>query len=202
MPTEARTGLVEGWILDNPWPLSILLFAAALGLFFLAVRLDDRRMIRFAAGAAIAGLATLAIGLAVETPGETARDRTRGFVEAATEGRIDDMLRILHEDATLHVARVGNPGFSRSTLDETLDGLRSRHRIQDNSITRLDSSESPDGAVWVELGCMTRTDSTGGWVPSRWILEWQESDSDGWRIRSITALKIAGVVPRDSGILR
>lgn len=202
MPKEANTGFIEGWILDNPWPLSIMIVIAAVILVILAMQRDDRRLLKIALGTAGVGMVVLAVGLMVETAGESARGETRRFVQAAVDGRVDDMLGTLHEDATLHVARVENPGFPRSNLENALDGLRSRHRIEENSITLLDSAESPDGSVWVELACMTRTNSTGGWVPSRWILEWRRKETDPWRIRSITAMKIAGTVPRDAGILR
>ena len=202
MPTEAKTGFIEGWILDNPWPLAIMMLLAAIGLFLLAVQRDDRRLLKVALSGGAAGLLVLAIGLMVETAGESARLETRRFVQAAVDGRVDDMLDTLDEEATLHVARVENPGFPRSNLENALDGLRSRHRIEENSITVLDSAESPDGTVWIDLACMTQTNSTMSWVPSRWILEWQRSDAGDWRIRSITAMKIAGTVPRDAGILR
>lgn len=202
MPTEARTGFIEGWILDGPWTLTLLLFAGAIGLVFLAISRDDSRPLWVALGAAICGVVVLAIGLMVETSSESARAATERFVGAAVDGRVDDLLRTLDENATLHVARVENPGFPRSNLEDALEGLRSRHRIEENSITLLDAAEAPDGIVWVELACFTRTTSSGGWVPSRWVLEWQRSDSGEWRILSITAMKIAGSVPRDPFILR
>ena len=202
MPPEARTGFIEGWILDNPWPLAIMIMVVAVVVFLIAMQRDDRRLLQIALAGGGVSLLVLAIGLFIETKGESARIRTRGFVQAAVDGRIDDMLDTLDDDVTLHVARVQTPGYPRSNLEIALDGLRSRHRIEDNSITLLDSATSPDGAVWVELACMTRTNSTVGWVPSRWILEWQRSETDGWRIRSITAMKIAGTVPRDAAILR
>lgn len=202
MPPEATTGFIEGWILDNPWPLTIMVMLAAITLIVAAFQRDDTRLLKIALGVGGVALVVLAIGLLVETAGESARQRTRDFVQAAVDGRVDDMMDTLDRDATLHVARVQNPGYPRSTLENALDGLRARHRIEENAITVLDSAESPDGTVWVELACMTRTNSTGGWVPSRWILEWDRNQDDEWLIRSITAMKIAGTVPRDAGILR
>ena len=202
MPPEAKTGFIEGWILDNPWPLAVIIMLMAVVVAVIAVQRDDWRLLKISIGGGAVALVVLAIGIMVETAGESARIQTKRFVQAAVDGQVDDMLDTLDPDATLHVAKVQNPGFPRSNLENALDGLRSRHRIEDNSITVLNSAESPDGAVWVELACMTRTNSTGSWVPSRWILEWHRSDSDEWRIRSITAMKIAGTVPRDAGILR
>ncbi|MEC8321492.1 MAG: hypothetical protein VX012_08780, partial [Planctomycetota bacterium] len=106
----------------------------------------------------------------------------------------------LEPTATLHVARVENPGFPIDSLEQALDGLRSRYRIEENSITLLDAAPGRE-TVWVELACMTRTEATGGWIPSRWILEWRDSDGD-WRVASITAMKIAGRVPDSPAILR
>ena len=69
MPDDVRDSLFSQWILENPWPFSIvaLLLAATIG--WIAIQRDDRRPL-LAAGI-LAGLAVLAlaIGFLVETAG-------------------------------------------------------------------------------------------------------------------------------------
>lgn len=200
MPDEAHLGTIERWITGNPWPLGVVLALAAVAIAFVAVRRDAPRVL-VASGVTL-GVAVIVVvlGSLVVTSAEAARAATLRFVEAAETGRVDDMISMLEPTATLHVARVENPGFPIDSLEQALDGLRSRYRIEENSITLLDAAPGRE-TVWVELACMTRTEATGGWIPSRWILEWRDSDGD-WRVASITAMKIAGRVPDSPAILR
>ena len=110
------------------------------------------------------------------------------------------MLAELDPDATLHVGRIENPGRPVDELRRMLDSLRSRHRIEQNTITLLDAVGTGSNTALVELACLTRTTSSLGTVPSRWLLEW-ERESDRWMIRSITAVSIAGRTPSGRSVL-
>ncbi|MAC18935.1 MAG: hypothetical protein CMJ23_04505 [Phycisphaerae bacterium] len=202
MPPEAGTGTLTRWVLENPWPLSIALLLLAAAILIHAIRRDDRRPIRFAVGVFVLAIGCLATGLLVETRGESAEESTRKLVAAAVDGRIEDMIDLFEPEATLHVGRVETPGYPRSELERNLEALRSRQRIEENMVTRLDSANGREDSVWIDLACMTRTNGSGGWVPSRWILEWRINDTTEPRIRSITLLNLAGRTPRDARFLR
>lgn len=202
MPSEAGTGTLTRWVLENPWPLSIVLLLLAAAIIIHAIRRDDRRPIRFAAGVFLVAIGCLVTGLLVETPGESAAKATRNLVAAAVDGRVEDMIDLFESEATLHVGRVETPGYPRSELERNLDALRSRQRIEENMITRLDSANGRGDSVWIDLACMTRTSGSGGWVPSRWILEWRIDGATEPRIRSITLLNLAGRTPRDARFMR
>lgn len=202
MPSEAGTGTLTRWVLENPWPLSIVLLLLAAAILVHAIRRDDRRPIRFAAGVSLLAIGCLVTGLLVETPGEAAEKSTRNLVAAAVDGRVEDMIDLFESEATLHVGRVETPGYPRSELERNLDALRSRQRIEENMVTRLDSAKGRGDSVWIDLACMTRTSGSGGWVPSRWILEWRIDGATEPRIRSITLLNLAGRTPRDARFMR
>ena len=201
MPDDVRDSLFSQWILENPWPFSIvtLLIAATIG--WIAIQRDDRRPLLVAG--ILAGLALLAlgVGLVVETPAEAAASATRRFVADAESGRVDLLVARLDPEATLHPGRLENPGFPVEDLRSMLDALGGVHRIERNSITLLDAVGTGGGAAMVELACLTRTSSSLGYVPSRWIFEWERRDGD-WMIRSITAASIAGRVPGGRDVLR
>ena len=202
MPPEAETGTLTRWVFENPWPLSLGLLVISALIVGYAIQRDDRRPFRFALGFAIAGAAVLAAGLLVETPGERAENSTRNLVALAVDGDVDGMIDLLGPAATLHLGRVENPGYPRNELERNLDALRSSQRIEDNTISRLDSAEGRDGSVWVDLGCFTRTGGSGGWVPSRWVIEWGPTSEDELRIRSITLVNLAGRSPQSVRFLR
>jgi hypothetical protein len=200
MPDIARSGFFTNFVLENPWPLAGLFTIVAGTIFWLAVQRDDRRLVIPAALVFAVAAVILAVGLLVETSGEAAADRTRDFVSAASDGRIDEMLAGLDPDATLHVGRIENPGLPIEDLRRMIDALGSRHRIEQNTITLINSVGTSSDTALVELACLTRTTSSIGTVPSRWLLEW-ERGSGRWLVRSITAISIAGRTPTGRQVL-
>jgi len=202
MPPEAETGTLTRWVLENPWPLSVGLLVISLLTIGYAIQRDDRRPIRFALVLGVMAVAILATGLMIETPGERAEASTRRLVAHAVDGEVDRMIDLLDARATLHLGRVENPGYPREELERNLDALRSGQRIEDNTISRIDSATGRDGSVWVDLGCFTRTAGSGGWVPSRWVIEWGPTPNDDLRIRSITLVNLAGRTPGSVRFLR
>jgi hypothetical protein len=200
MPDTARSGFLTNFVLENPWPLAVVLVIVAATIFRLAVHRDDRRLLIPAATVFIVAGVTLVIGLLVETSGEAAADRTRAFVAAASDGRIDEMLVSLDPDATLHIGRIESPGLPIEELRRMIDALGSRHRIEQNTITLLNSVGTGSNTALVELACLTRTTSSLGTVPTRWLLEWDRGSGD-WQVRSITAISIAGRTPTGRQVL-
>ena len=201
MPDDVRDSLLSRWILGNPWPFAIVTLLLAATIAWIAIRRDDVRPLLLAGLVAGVGMLALGIGLLVETPAEAAMAATRRFVSDAEGGRVDLLLERLGPDATLHAGRLENPGFPVEDLRSMLDALDGRHRIERNSITLLEAVGNGEDAAFVELACLTRTRSSLGTVPSRWIFEW-ERDEDRWTIRSITAASVAGRVPGGRDVLR
>ena len=201
VPDDLRESLFSRWVLENPWPFSIAILLLAATIAWIAIQRDDRRPL-LAAGV-LAGLALLGLGLGlvVETPAEAASSATRRFVADAEAGRLDRLFSRLDPEATLHPGRLGNPGFPIEDLRSMLEALGGIHRIERNSITLLDAVGTGGDAAIVELACLTRTRSSLGYVPSRWIFEWERRD-DRWMIRSITAASISGRVPNGRDVLR
>lgn len=202
MPDDS-SGFFVRRVLESPWPSVLVLGLIAAGLVWLAFGRDDRRLL---IGGGLAGVLAVSIGIigsVVSTDRERALAATTAFVDDAVAGRIDDLLAWLHPDATLHVARIESPGYPRESLERALKQLDGIHRIQDNTITLLDGADDGSGSIWVELACLTRTESSYGTVPSRWIFEWiPPPPGRPWKVRSITAVSVAGRVPSDGDVFR
>jgi hypothetical protein len=202
MPDDS-SGFFVRRVLESPWPSVLVLGLIAAGLVWLAFGRDDRRLL---IGGGLAGVLAVSIGIigsVVSTDRERALAATTAFVDDAVAGRIDDLLAWLHPDATLHVARIESPGYPRESLERALKQLDGIHRIQDNTITLLDGADDGSGSIWIELACLTRTDSSYGTVPSRWIFEWiPPPPGRPWKVRSITAVSVAGRVPSDGDVFR
>ena len=192
------SGLLTRYVVENPWPLTILLLVAAIATAYTAVQRDNSKLLLIPLGiGAVAGLVLLIASL-VSTPGEQAMASTREFVRAAEEGRSNDMISMLRSDATMHIGRTENAGQPLQELERELQMLDGVHRIVSNRITRLEAETIESDTVIVELGCYTETKSSFGTVPSAWLIEWRR-DADGtWMVRRITAAKIAGRVPTGS----
>ncbi len=200
---EDQTGFLVRHLIETTWPSVVLLALAAAVVGWMAVQRDDRRTLAIAAVLAALAIGTGVVGTMVETDREQVLAATRAFVQDAVGGDVPALVGRLHRDATLHAGAVEAPGYPRDDLERAFDQLDGIHRIQENTITLLDAASADDGVVWTELACLTRTDSSYGTVPSRWIFEWMRTPDDGsWRIRSISAISVAGRSPSNRDVLR
>jgi len=195
-----ETSIITTYVLENPWPLGIGLILIGVALFLLAVNRDERRALHGAIAAIALAVIILAIGHLVETTAESAAGATREFVRAAEEGRIHDMIATLDPDATLHLGRPGNPGQPIDELERDIRTLESSNRIVSNKINALEfGSDEADTAI-TSFTCMTTTEASYGPVQSSWMLEWRKDAGGTWRIRRVTAIKLAGRTPRGSAL--
>lgn len=190
--------LITRHVLENPWPLVIILLLLAGGGTWLAIQRDDRKLLRIPLAGLIGAVAVYLAAMFVTTPGEEVAAATRQFVQHAEEGRSIDMIGMLASNATLHVGRAGSSGRPLEDLERELQTLDGQHRITSNRITQLDTADQGDDTILVTLSCYTSTESSYGSVPSSWLLEWTRTSNGGWEIRRLTALRIAGQTPSGS----
>lgn len=200
---EDQTGFLVRHLVETTWPSVVVLAFAAAVVGWIAVQRDDRRTLAVAGVLAVLSIGVGLVGSLVETEREQALAATRAFVQDAVDGDVRSLVARLHPDATLHAGAVEAPGYPREDLERAFDQLDGIHRIQENTITLLDAAAPGDGVVWTELACLTRTNSSYGTVPSRWIFEWMPaSDGGPWQVRSISAISVAGRSPSGRDVLR
>jgi hypothetical protein len=192
-PDPPQAGLWTRYVLENPWPVSIVLLAAGLIAAWLGLR--DGRRDRIQLAAAAAGLAILiaSIGSLVTTSGEHGRHITRRLVEAVIAGDHPVALALFAPDASLAFGSMTNPGIGLEAIADRLERLARRHTIASNRITRLRGYPRSAGEAEVHLACWT--DAGMGYTPSQWVVHVARQPDGSWRVRRITCLSINGQAP-------
>lgn len=188
------------YVLENPWPLGIALLIACAICVYIAMQRDDRRIFTGALGAAILAIAILVLGLTYETTAESAARATKTFVQAAVDGRTDDMIATLDPSATLHLGGPESPGISLDELERDIRTLDRTNRIESNRMSALRFGSNEADTAVTKFTCVTITESSYGPVQSKWMIQWRRDSKGIWRIRRLTAIEIAGKTPRGSAL--
>ncbi len=190
MPQPPQVGLITRYVLENPYPLALVLLALAGGLAWTAVRNERRDRLRAGGALAILGVAVLLLGAVVVTSGEHARRITRALVEAAVAADVSAAMQLFADEATLSFGRATNPGYATDEIHWRLERLDDQWRIESNRITMLRSySESSDAAT-VHLACLTMLTRGYGATPTQWVLRIQRQPGGGWKIAHVTWVSI------------
>lgn len=187
--------LFTRYVLENPWPLGVLLVAVAVGLAWSGLQAVDRRRLVAAGVMAVAGAAVLAAGKAVVTSGEHARAVVIEIVDAAVAADITTVAAAFADDATLSLGSPNNPGFSKDAITRRLDGLAGRYRIKSNRVTRLDATTVTRDRGVVDLACLTEPTLGFGPVPTSWIIQVDRQSDGSWKITQVTWVTLGTRAP-------
>jgi hypothetical protein len=188
-------GFFTRYVLENPYPLGILLVALAAGLAWTALRSQRPRRLRGAGVRAVLGAAGLLTGALVVTAGERARRVTLAVVEAAVAADVTGAAAHFADDARLSFGSPANPGLPRREIEARIDQLDGKYRIQANQVTMLRAyTEGPDRAT-VHLACYTTLQRGFGPAPTQWVLRVQRQDDGTWKIAHVTWISYAGHRP-------
>ena len=193
MPDAPRSSFFTRFVLENPWPLGLLVLAIAAVLIWLG--LCDGRSDRLKAGGvfALLGLIVLAIGIITTTAGEHGRRIARQLVERAVAGDVTGAMNLFTTDAVLTIGRLDNPGSELTVIQSGLQQLASEYKVESNYVTDLDAFSESGNVARVYLACLT--DAGFGYTPSRWILIIRRQPDDSWKIERITCVDINGQTP-------
>ena len=186
-------------VADHPWSWITALCAGGLVMAWMGVQAGRARWLVASAACGLGALAVALVARLVHTPALHATQAVRALVAAAEAGDIASAKRQFADDASWHLVSRERPGMDRSRIDEALDALGDRHRIDRNEEVGLDAStEAPDLGV-VEVGFRTTTASSYGMVPTRWRFEVRRGDDGAWRIERATWMTLAGRDPPSRG---
>jgi ketosteroid isomerase-like protein len=195
MPQPPPVGLFTRYVLENPYPLGLLMLALAVGFAWSALRSQRPQGFRVAGVLAAIGAAVLVIGALVVTAGERARRVTLAVVDAAVAGDVARAGSYFADDARLSFGSPNNPSLPRRDIQSRLDQLDGKWRIRSNQITRLRAyTESSDRAV-VHLACRTTLERDFGPMPTSWVLRVERQDDGTWKITHVTWISLAGRSP-------
>jgi hypothetical protein len=195
MPEPPPVGLFTRYVLENPYPLGLLLVALAAGFAWKALQTERPQRLRSAAVLAGLGAAVLVAGALVVTAGERARRVTMAVVEAAVAADVSGAAALFADDARLSFGSPNNPGLPRRDIETRIDQLDGRYRIQANQVTMLRAYTETSDRATVHLACRTTLERGFGPTPTQWVLRVQRQGDGAWKIAHVTWISYAGRSP-------
>lgn len=198
MPEPPDSNIFTQYVLENPWPLGLVLLAA--GGFLLWSGSRDGLLNKMKVGGILGamGAAVLIIGYVVVTSGEHAKRVTRQLVNAAVDHDSAGALALFSPDAVFAFTSPKNPGFGFDFINTQMNRLGDRYSIDSNTITMLRGySESSDAGV-AHLACITHVQ--GFPTVSRWVVRVKKQPSGAWEIVHLTCVAINDRPPPTEGL--
>jgi len=199
MPDPPPVNLFTRYVLENPWPLGLVLLGAGFVIGYLALRQGFMRRLAIAASMAALGALVIITAAFVTTAGERAEQVTRQLVEAATTNDLVTSANLIDPDATLHISSAQNPGLAYDTIIDRISELAASYAIEENDITHLAGYTESRDAATVQLACNTTVASFPYPNLSQWELRVQRGTDGAWRVTKITWLTINTRTPPSSG---
>lgn len=187
--------LWERYLLENPWPLVLLLGAAVVVGVFVLSRLGKPHKARWIAGAGILLMALVAaLAWGIETQREQLEADTRALIRAVAAGDVGGVDGLLAVDAVLLTPFASRP-FSRS---EILSRVGSEfapggaYRLRGCALLAFQAHIADDGAGQVQV--KVRADPENGPPTPAWVrLDWEQDAAGRWRAGGISVLSVGGV---------
>jgi ketosteroid isomerase-like protein len=195
MPQPPQVGLLTRYVLENPYPLGLLLLALAVGFAWTGLRSGHRQRLPIAGILAAVGVAVLLTGALVVTSGERARRVTLALVDAAVAADVSGAAAMFADDATLSLGSPANPAFPRDDIERRIENLDGKYRIEFNQVTMLQSYTEARDRATVHLGCRTTLRRGFGPTPTRWVLRIERQADGTWKVARVTWISIAGHSP-------
>ena len=190
MPEAPSTSLVTHYIFENPWPVGIVLLAAAVVLGWLGMREGLRNRMRAAMVCGVLGIAVIAASMFVTTSGERGEHVVKSLVDAALNEDVVGGLALFSGDAIMNSGSPQNPGFGYDVIQSQFARLGEQYDIESNSITSLRGYSVTRDDAEVHLACHTTI--TGSPYPaiSRWMIRVQPQSDGEWKITRLTCVSI------------
>ncbi|MCI0631844.1 MAG: nuclear transport factor 2 family protein [Phycisphaerales bacterium] len=195
MPEPPDVSLVTRYVLENPWPLAIVMLALAAWLAWSGMREGLNSRMKSAAAFAVIGCSVLAAGSLIVTSSEHAERVTQALVDATVNGQTDVATNLFAEDAVFSVGSPTNPGFGREFIVNLLERIGRDYAIESNSITHLHGySETRDRAT-VHLACWTELQIAYGPGASQWVVRVERQRDGSWKISHLTCVSVNNQAP-------
>lgn len=188
MTDPPSTGLLTRYVLENPWPLALVLLIIALAVGYSALVQGHLKRLPGALILMAASIGITLAGLLVHTSGEQAKRITRLFVDAVAASDTTLTLGLLAPDATLSFDSPRNPGYDLTFIKSRLSRLNNDYTIDSNRITHLEGyvETSEQGVAF--LTCWT--EAGFGPVRSQWVIRVSQQTDGSWLISRLTCLRI------------
>ncbi len=190
--------LVESMLFEGSLALWIGLAVAAVVLFVgLSTRGKPKLGALLAAGALLLAAGAWGTSALVTTEREVILDRTNALIDATVAADTRALERLLDPEVRLSIRGLGTD-MPRARILTLVDAqLGGPYRITDHAV--LERQATLDGPTAARAQFSIRVDGERfGRIGSWWAIDWRERP-EGWRVVSIEALYIPGLVGAEPG---
>ena len=180
----------ERLLLENPWPLAIILAAGAIVAFVsMRHRAPPRHTAAAVAGLALAAVGVLVLASLVETAREQMRHQTFELISAAARASVTDTGTLLAPDATLFPPGGGAALDRDDILTRVERDLGGAWRLREWAVLECEASVSGDtGRTQVKV--RATPEAAGFPNISWWRLGWRRDPPGPWRVISIEPVSV------------
>ncbi len=186
----------DRFVLENPWPLAVLLALGAVGAFItLRHRPPARRAFLISGGLLAAGAGVVLAGALVETPRERLRSATLALVSAAARADAEGTGELLAPDAVLYPPGGGSALDRDRVMARVREDLGGRWRLREWAVLETQSAASGDSGR-TQVKVRVTPESVGFPNISWWRIGWRR-DGAGWRVISIEPVSVTAEVERE-----
>lgn len=194
MPEPPTENLFTRYVLENCYPLAIVLVLVGLVIGWLALREGRLDRLRLAAVPLVLGVVTAAAGMLVVTPAEHAGVVIRDLVDDVVAGDVTGTMRHFSEDASLQFGTTRNPARDVEGILAVLDRFVGSVTIESNRITRLRAYTTSGETATVHLGNWTETERFGP-ARSQCVVDVKKTPDGAWKVDRVTVVSVNGQGP-------
>ena len=187
------------YLLENPWPIIIVLGLAGLVIGGSGLRDGVLSRLRTAAVLFVLAGAAYATDRFVVTSGEEAAQTVRELVDAVAAVDMVAVDAMLDPECALHRGSPTNPGTSLAPLLRRYERFAGGSPIESHSITSLKYASASEDVGEVQFAVSVSTDSGGGFTA--WHVRVRRSGTQ-WLVTDLTWLKWNGQDPPNIGGMR
>lgn len=187
-------------LLENPWPLVIVLICAAAVLRVIGRRHDKRALNVAALLTLLAAGGVIALAHFVATPRERVTAATHALLDATADNDPATIERLLAPRIVL-TDEAGNVKVSVGELRPRLDRALEKFPINSQRAKTLMVETRGDGFASAHLALRTGfADNAYPPAHTQWRLEWRRGEDGAWRLVEVRWLKWMGRTPPWHGL--
>ncbi len=197
MPEPPSSSLVTHYVFENPWPLGLILLAAALVAGWMGLREGLATRKRAALVLGVLGAIVFVLGTMITTAGERGERVVKSLVDAVASEDLIGGMALISDDATMNAGSPQAPGFGYQTIQDRFALLADRYTIESNLVMSMRGYSMPDDEAEVHLTCRTMVE--GFPAISNWVVRVKRQSGRGeWKVARLTCISINGeTVPID-----
>ena len=197
MPAPPPVGLFTRYVLENPYPLGLVLLAIAVALAASGLRQGRVDRLRWSLLPLALAAGVLLAGLLVATSAERAKVATRRLVDAVVGEDLVGVMNCFADDALLHLGATTNIGMDVDAIRDGVSRFAGRFDVESNRISMLDGYTESSTRATVHLALWTDAGGYGP-TPSQWVIAVERQDDGAWKIADLTFISVAGRAPPTS----